>query len=494
MPVNAAEENFEINHADNLEILEDKIVLSGGVSVSSKGGEKFTLNTSKLISLKNKTGEFSDIETFGPSTINSERFLLKANKIFFRKDSKTKKYNLLDASNGVEIISKDGSQKITAPNVKIALDNKMLYATGGVISEQMVDENGKKQRVTISSAEQDIDLNETPDKKKLQKQLTARKKVLTKLQDGQVDSELAELYALNGKGEKAVFTGNAKLATEDKTKATGKIITYFLNQKLLVIEEDGVLTRADGTEILGDVIKYNSETKALTVESGKKAKVANLRGEDGTKISGGTINYNSETKALEVAPVPKTGRATLIKEDGTDIQGSSISYSSENKSLQVESSSPTERAVLRVPYKEKSGAVSYITIKADSIINEETAPGESLLTARQFGDEGLVELDYGTRKGWGRQLFINQNEKIPDKKGDNLVLVDNAKLVDLEKNQVLEGPVIQVGLGEKTLYSGFTGRAKGSIPLQQAKADQKEKSSNTASSKLKKKAASQTKK
>jgi hypothetical protein len=475
-PALAEGEDFEINHADNLEILPDRIVLSGGVSVSSGGDQKFTLTTGKLVSLKNAAGEFGDIETFGQSKIVSDRFSLSTEKLFFRKDLKTKKFNLLDANGKVVISSNDGAQKINAPKVKIDLDKRILYAREGVRSEQLIEQDGKKQKVTITSQEQDIDLQENQEpsngskqnkpivSKKakgklvvkedpslsLKKQLTARQNVVTTLEEATINSQVAELYTKNGKGEKAIFTGDAKLNTKDKTSATGEIINYFLNDKLLLIESRSKpgtahLIREDGTEITGNVIRYNSVNKSLTVESGPQD-------------------------------------AQLVRGDGTKISGKNIKYNTENKELSVDAEENIGQALLKVPFKEKDGSTSYITIKADSIINEELKPGESLLTARQKSETGLVELDYGTRKGWARQLYISQNTNIPDKKADKLVLIDHAKMVDSEKSQVLEGPVIQIGLGEKTLYSGFTGRAKGSIPLIKQEDDKKPKGKNTAES------------
>ncbi len=419
--------NFEINHADNLEILPDKIVLTGDVSVSSLGEEKFTLNTAKMVSLKNTAGEFGDIETFGNSTITSEKFTLKAQKIYFRKDLKTKKYNFLDASGNVYIKSSDGAE-IIAPKVKIALDTKKLFASGGVQSKQWIDNNGKKEKATINSKEQEIDLNQSNG---LQKQLIAKKSVTTVLEQATVTSEWAEIFTLNGKGEKAIFTGNAQLVSQDQSIGKGQKITYFLQEKLLMLEagnkiETASLIRQDGTEILGNIIRYNTETNLLLVEGGSQG--ASLKKEDGTEITGSNIKYNTQTKELDV--------------------------------IQNET-----QALLKVPVKEKDGSTTYISIKANSIINEETKQGESILIGKQNDENGLVEIEYDNRKGWGKQLLITQNPNIPDKKDDQLILIDNAKLIDFDKKQTIEGPIIQIGLGQQNLYSGFSGRAKGLVPV-----------------------------
>ena len=120
---------------------------------------------------------------------------------------------------------------------------------------------------------------------------------------------------------------------------------------------------------------------------------------------------------------------------------------------------------MKVPVKEKDGSTTYISIKANSIINEETKQGESILIGKQNDENGLVEIEYDNRKGWGKQLLITQNPNIPDKKDDQLILIDNAKLIDFDKKQTIEGPIIQIGLGQQNLYSGFSGRAKGLVPV-----------------------------
>lgn len=423
--------NFEINHANNLEILPDKIILQGAVSVSSLGQEPFTLNTGKMISLKNAAGDFGDIETFGASTITSEKFVLKAQKLYFRKDLKTNKYNLLDAQDKVQIYSSDGAE-IIAPKVKIALDTKKLYAFGGVESKQIIEENGKKQKAIITSQEQEIDLNQQA--KGLHKQLIAKKSVKTVLEQATITSNWAELFTLNGKGERAIFIGNAELLSQDGSKGKGQKITYFLQEKLLIIEAGSKINKAslireDGTEILGNIIRYNTETNLLLVEGGSQ--VASLKRSDGTEIIGSNIKYNTQTKELDVT---------------------------QNNDL--------AQALLKVPVKEKDGSTSYISIKANSILNEELKAGETLLIAKQKDNQGLVEIEYGSRKGWGKRLFITQNQNIPDKKADQLILVENAKLIDFDKKQILEGPIIQIGLGQQNLYSGFTGRAKGIVPIE----------------------------
>ncbi len=451
-PSIAEGEDFEINHADNLEILPDRIVLTGSVSVSSKGKDKFTLSTNKLVSIKDAAGQYSVIETFGRSSIVSEKFSLKADKLFFRKTAKSTSFDLLDASGSIDINSKDGSQKVKAPKVKIALDKKKLYATEGVETEQIVEDKDKKQVVTITSKEQDIDLLDDPleNKAVLRRQLVARESVVTKLEDATVNSDYAELYTLNGKGEKAIFTGNANLVTSDKTTATGKVINYFLNTKLLVIEsgdERANLVRGDGTDIVGDTIKYNSENKTLFVESKPGAENVVLTKQDGTKISGNNIQYNSDGGTLQV-----------------------------DSKKNVTSS---QQAVLKVPYTEKDGSIIQMIIKADSIENKELNPGETLLTAKNIKENKLVELEYGLRKGWGKELFISQNTNIPEKKADSLILIGNAKMIDYEKDQILEGPVIQIGLGEKDLLSGLTGRSSGFIPIESKKDKQKNTKSKT---------------
>jgi len=438
-PINAEGENFKINHADNLEILENSVVLTGNVSVSSLGEDTFTLLTDKLVSFKDASGQYGDIECFGISKINSAKFNLKANKLFFRKDKATQKYTVVDASGSVLIEATDGTQKVEAPKVKIDLPTKKLFATQTVRSEQLIEENAKDQtnsaerkKVIIVSDEQDINLEQTPtesEKKspanakktslknnktktspkiaeeQLQKQLIARHNVTTILEGSnsssgvKITSELTEIFTLNGKGKKAVFTDNALLKADDGSTASGEIINYYLNQKLLEVEAGPTfpyahLNKPDGTEIIGNKIKYNSETKDLFVES-----------------------------------------------------------------------KPLELSLLKIPYKENNGSISQMVIKADTIENNETSPTESVLKARQNSDEGLVELTYGLKRGWGRQLFIIQNKAVPDKKADYLLLVDQARILDPEKNQDLMSSVIKIGLGEKNLQSGFTSRARGYLPL-----------------------------
>ena len=415
--VNAEEaSDFQIDHADSLEVLDDKIVLNGSVAVSSLGSDPFTLITDKLVSIKDSSGEYSDIETFGESRIVTNKYSLSADKIFFRKDKLLKKFTLLEAFGSVKIISKDGQQKINSPKVKIDLIQKILYAFDGVHSEQiMEDQTGKRQTVSIDSVEQDIDLNDGNNSKKLiteaidsnqskneKKQLTARNNVVTSLDEGKVFSDKGELYSINNKTEKAIFTGNATLKSADGIKAIGEKITYYLN------------------------------TKVLSVDSDSQTKMAMLTKEDGTEIIGNSIIYNSNSKDLIV-----TAKA--------------------------------DRATLTVPFQEKDGSTSQMTIRADFIKNTEINASESILTAEQNSEEidDLVELIYGVSfRGWGKKLFISQNKSIPNKKADSLTLIENAKIIDREKDQTLEAPIIQIGLGDRTLNSGFNGRSKGEIPLQ----------------------------
>ena len=121
--------NFKVNNTDALEVLPDRIILQGNVSITSLGGEadnNFTLSTSKLVSLKDAAGEYGDIECFGISNIKSSKFTLRANKLFFRKDLKTKKYTRLEAFGDVNVLATDSSQNLKAPRVFIDLINTGL--------------------------------------------------------------------------------------------------------------------------------------------------------------------------------------------------------------------------------------------------------------------------------------------------------------------------------------------------------------------------------
>jgi len=410
----AAGESFKINQADSLEMLDEKVVLQGNVSISSTGEDRFTLLTDKLISLKDSSGQYGDIECFGVSRIVSARFNLRANKLFFRKDKSTGQYNRLDASGAVLIEAKDGTQKIEAPEVQIDLLNKKLYASQNVCSEQLMRDKDKTQRVKISSDRQEIDLTQGDENnatKTSSKQLIATGHVQTLLEgEVTVESQLAEIFKLNGKAEKAVFTGGASLNATDGSYAQADIINYYLDQKLLHLQQ------AD----------------------------TNLQ------------------------------KAKLTKPDGTEILGQSIKYNSENRHLFVQSS-PGQEASLKIPYKENDGSMALMSIQADIIENTEQSPTESLLTAHRDTEEGLVQLNYGLKKGWGRHLFIKQNKDVADKKADYLLLIEEARIFDAEKNQDLKAPVIKIGLGQKNLQSGFTGRAEGYLPMDKASNSKKTK-------------------
>ncbi|MDJ0625467.1 MAG: hypothetical protein QNJ31_03775 [Candidatus Caenarcaniphilales bacterium] len=371
-PANSQAENIKINNANSLEIVNDRLVLTGNVSVSTAGKESFKLFTSKLISVKDSSGDFSKIECFGRSKIDSKKFTLMADKVFFYKKDKSDKFNQLDAKGNVVINSKDGFQQIQAPKVIIDLETRKLYASQNVLSEQISKKNDKYQKVTIRSLNQEIDLKEElPNTEIPRKQLIATGNVITNLEnEASVQSDKTELFTLNSQAEKAIFDGNASLQTVDGTEAEGDIITYDLISQRLQIDSSP---------------QYNSNER-------KKSK-------------------------------------------------------------------------LKVPFEEENGKQSEMIIEADFIENQEKSESERILTAQQFSDEELVELTYGTRKGWGRQLIINQNKLNPNKKGDYLVLVERAKIIDAKDNQILEAPVIKIGLGEKNLQSGFTGRANGLIPM-----------------------------
>ena len=427
--------NFKVNNTDALEVLPDRIILQGNVSITSLGGEadnNFTLSTSKLVSLKNAAGEYGDIECFGISNIKSSKFTLRANKLFFRKDLKTKKYTRLEAFGDVNVLATDSSQNLKAPRVFIDLINKKLLAYDGVKARQIIEDKGKKQKVDILSVEQEIDLNSNLS---TGKQLIAKKSVITSLEgEANIFSEYMELYKTKGQMEKAVFSGaNTYLLTKDNVRGDGDPIIYYLQSKVLNImspangNKKAKLTKTDGTIIEGDFIEYGTETKSLKVRS-----------------------KNSEKSEVQTA-------------DGTIIRGEFIDYT--ENSLLVRGGK--EKAYLKLPASEKNGSQGELVIMADMIENKEISPTESLLTAQQnnYDENDLVELNYGLKKGWGKKLLINQDKSVLDKQNDYLILVDKAHLIDPEKKQNLFAPIIKIGLGNKNLESGITGRAKGFIPM-----------------------------
>jgi lipopolysaccharide transport protein LptA len=308
--------NFKVNNTDSLEVLSDRLILQGNVSITSLGEEadnNFTLSTSKLVSLKTNAGEYGDIECFGISNIKSSKFTLKANKLFFRKDLKTKKYTRLEAFGNVNVVAKDSSQNLKSPKVFIDLINKKLMAYDGVKASQVIEDKGKKQRVDISSVEQEIDLNSNLGSGK---QLIARKSVITSLEgEANIFSEKMELYKTKGQMEKAVFTGtNTYLLTKDKIRGDGDPIIYYLQSKVLNImspansQQKAKLTKPDGTIIEGDFIEYGTETKSLKVRS-KNSEKSEVKTADGATIRGDFIEYGTETKSLKVrSKIPKNQR------------------------------------------------------------------------------------------------------------------------------------------------------------------------------------------
>jgi lipopolysaccharide export system protein LptA len=397
-----SKENFKINTADTLDILEDRVVLNGHVSVSSIGADSFTLYTDKIVAVKDASGEYANIECFGSSRITSQRFNMTADKIFFLRDPKTQKFSLLDAKGNVIIKSVDGSQLIKSPKVLVDMTIKKLFASEGVVSEQLTEDKGKKQKVTITSDKQEINLDETNVKPgQPNRQLLATIDVLTVLEgEAEINSQQTEIFSINGKGERAVFTGNASLKAKDGTNASSDKITYFL-----------------------------------------------------------------QTKTLSLENMPGSGGVELTKEDGTKIEGDSINFNSATNTLEVNSQSGS---VLKVPFAD-GDKVSEMTIKADFIENKELSPTQSRLTAKQAENHGLAELIYGETKGWGETIYISQNKSVPEKKGDYLTLVGNAKIYDPANQQTIQAPVIEINLGDKKMNSGFTGRVSGYFPMKQNK-------------------------
>ena len=381
----AADGNFEINHAQHLEISQDKITLSGAVSINSVGLENFTLTTNKLVSIKNSKGEFGNIQTFGRSRIHSPKFELSANKIYFLQDLETDEYNLIQALGKVYLKSADGGF-LEAPQAIIELDTKILKANGGVISKQFIEQEGKTQQVTIKAASQEINLE--PARKGQVKQLMAKGDTITTLPQTIIKSQNMELYNLEGKAQKAIFAGKSSLQTEQGDYGTGEQITYFLDR-----------------------------SKLLVLESKTHSQPAHLQSAKGMDIQGELIKYNNSQNRLEIK-----GFASRLK----------------------------------IPKNNKQ-----LEIQAHSIVNQETKQG-SLLIAKQNPGGKLVHIKSEEGLGWGQELYIQQNKNIPEQ-DTLLLLVGQAKLIDSE--QTLQGAAIQIGPGVKSLFSGFSNRAKGKIPL-----------------------------
>ncbi|MDX1920755.1 MAG: hypothetical protein SFU25_08500 [Candidatus Caenarcaniphilales bacterium] len=427
--VSAESEQLEINHADSLEILDDRLVLDGNVSVSTAGAERYTVLTKKLIAYKDGSGEYNRVECFERSEIVSKDYSLKADKVFFNKNPQTQNFSLVDATGNVDIKSFDGKRKIQAPKALIDTDQKMLFAKGGVKSQEFDPKNEKSKKITIVSEEQDISLQNGPvdsepnSKKsstktspkilaadKLSKQMEARGQVVTTLEaEADVKSEKAEFFTLNGKNEKAVFSGNAYFVKPDGTRGEGKVINYF----------------------------PNSEDLQILAFDDKPAQITKT---DGTAISGEQVNYNTFSKTTLVQKLSSTGFRSFL----------AVPYSDSNPSLEA---------------SDKPIAKSTMNVWADFIENKVQNENESTLTAHQNTDEELVEVQYGAKRGWGRNLFVFQNKAVPEKKADFLILAEKARMVDVLNKQVLEAPVIRIGLGTKDLSAGFTSRARGSLPL-----------------------------
>ncbi|MDX1918100.1 MAG: hypothetical protein SFT81_03035 [Candidatus Caenarcaniphilales bacterium] len=362
--------DFMINHADLLEFLKDRVILNGDVSITGTGKDSFTLVTPRLESVKDSNDEFSVIETFGVSKLISEKYILMADKMYFRK-VKSARFNQLEAIGSIHIEAVDQRQKLIAEKVYFDLESKKLHAVGNVHSEQLVETNGKLSLAKLDAEDQIINLFEDrPDQ--LAKQIEAKGNTHTEFDGIKVQSEQTDFYAQGGKADKVVFSGAAELTTPDQVHAQGEQIEYFLNESL---------------------IKIRSRTN---------------------------LNPSQET----------------------------------------------ENAFLVIPFNDKDGKISQLAVQAEYIENHELAAQKrNLLYAEQTSHTGLVRLDYQQQRGYGRQLFIVQDKSIPDQKGDFLYLIDKAKIIDLTNKQILEAPFIKIGLGDRSLLSGITGRSHGVILL-----------------------------
>ncbi|HEY9886413.1 MAG TPA: hypothetical protein V6C96_04040 [Vampirovibrionales bacterium] len=393
-------QNFSINHADSLEILDTKLVLKGNVSVKTSGQQAFVLKTNKLIAKKNKQGEFSEIECFGRSSVKSQQFVLIANKLNFYKQKNSKEFDLVKATGNVQIDSYKDSQKVKAQKVDINLSENKLYAYSQVSSEQIIENKNKKQKVVIESEKQIIDLNENPDRSNPQKKLIATQNVRTLLEnDADIKANKATIfmayYQNKWQSRNALFEGAVDLKTADGTKATGDELNYFFAENKLIIN-----SKLQGKSFLSVPFEEKKEQQA-------------------------NINNPLETG---------------------------------NKKKQ-----------------------SFMTIKADYIENIQIDDKRSILKAYQKSAEELVELNYGTKKGWGNELFIKQNKDTNKNanEDDYLLLTGEAKILDTENQQLLESSIIKIGLEQKDLQAGFTSRSRGFLPSKSMKTNEKKKDETT---------------
>jgi lipopolysaccharide export system protein LptA len=456
-PAKAEGEHLQINNADSLEIVEDKLILTGHVSVSTMGDNAFTLLTSKLIAFKDQSGEYSLVECFNRSEVRDKQYSLTADKIYIRKDASTKQFNLLDSNGNVKINSFDNRKKISSPKALIDIAQKMLFAKGGVVSEEVSFSEGQKQSTRITSQEQDISLASSPDKpvevanlandsevkttnkgknKKatrskgkpriqstdevskvaLFKQLEARGEAQSEVSsEAKVFSEKVEVYTLDGSNEEVVFTGEANLLRNDGTKGEGESITYYPKTKKL--------------KVLANASREAQITKT-----------------DGTIIKGDQVEFDSASNTLVVSRIRENGFKSFL----------AVPYD-DNNSSNTESESA------------KTKPQSFMNVWADYIENKEKSEFESILTAHENKEDELVRIDYGDKSGFGKHLFVYQNKQVANKKDDFLILAEKAKLQNKTEQQEILAPVIRIGLGAKDLKAGFTSRASGYFPLKQTK-------------------------
>jgi hypothetical protein len=147
--------------------------------------------------------------------------------------------------------------------------------------------------------------------------------------------------------------------------------------------------------------------------------------------------------------------------------GREIEYDLQDEELWVTSEAPHSLANLKVPFQGEEieeAKSSFMIIEARRIHNKRISPEESLLVA--IRDDAPVHLTYGDKKAWAKQVFIRQNEAAVNRQKDFLLLVDEAKLVDVQEEQTLISDMIKVNLGNRALHAGLLGRASGRIPLE----------------------------
>ncbi len=241
------QEDFTVEQADNLEITDDKIILEGNVLINSKAeSNKIKLKADKIILLKNSNGQFSNGETFGYAEILSEDFSLKADKIYLKKEDKT----LVEAIGNVWILSKDKTKELKAPKVIIDTEEKLLKAFENVETILLTDANNsnteEKQKILITSEEQEIDLQNKIETRKL---LIARGNAILNSKDGELKGELIEIFAKEENVEKIVANDSANLKQDVYTIKSDKIEIFnnYTDKNILVAEQNSPTKRAELT-------------------------------------------------------------------------------------------------------------------------------------------------------------------------------------------------------------------------------------------------------